>query len=328
MSDSKAKATVCVTVDFDAVSIWMSWGAPGNRAMSRGEFGANVGAGRLLDLFRRHGIATTGAWMAGFDFQTPENIEEDLAYFVSLQPTMQQLTRLCPFPATKMWLDMKDQGRIREDVQWEEISFFGGGGVPAKNFTEEQMMSIIDNGYKRLYETWGPTMARQLDVALKGYEHCTTVLMLSTTGVDDASSTLTERDLEQAIERVTAERPGEGWERDDEAEPPVRVSRCEHLLHPGEDLVGLKRSLVGLPVGASLLVRQLPVAGVAVPGGASLLAPAFHRLAAPPAGRAHRFLRTAQMSTSLVTTLTFSKGASSPHTGLPNCSNRSVWAHQ
>lgn len=59
MSDSKAKATVCVTVDFDAVSIWMSWGAPGNRAMSRGEFGANVGAGRLLDLFRRHGIATT-----------------------------------------------------------------------------------------------------------------------------------------------------------------------------------------------------------------------------------------------------------------------------
>lgn len=46
------------------------------------------------------------------------------------------------------------------------------------------------------------------------YEHCTTVLMLSTMGVDDASSTLTERDLEQAIERVTAERPGEGWERD------------------------------------------------------------------------------------------------------------------
>lgn len=141
--------------------------------------GYNKRKGRTIDeTFRdlhRRGIATTGAWMAGFDFQTPENIEEDLAYFISLQPTMQQLTRLCPFPATKMWLDMKEQNRIREDVQWEEISFFGGGGVPAKNFTEEQMMSIIDNGYKRLYETWGPTMARQLDVALKGYEHCTAV---------------------------------------------------------------------------------------------------------------------------------------------------------
>lgn len=52
-------ATVCITVDFDAVSLWMSWGAKGNRALSRGEFGGKVGAPRLLDLFDKHAIATT-----------------------------------------------------------------------------------------------------------------------------------------------------------------------------------------------------------------------------------------------------------------------------
>jgi peptidoglycan/xylan/chitin deacetylase (PgdA/CDA1 family) len=56
---SKARATICFTVDFDAVSIWMSWGATGARALSRGEFGAQVGAPRLLDLFKKHEIITT-----------------------------------------------------------------------------------------------------------------------------------------------------------------------------------------------------------------------------------------------------------------------------
>jgi peptidoglycan/xylan/chitin deacetylase (PgdA/CDA1 family) len=53
------KATVCLTVDFDAVSIWMTWGATGNRAMSRGEFGGDVGAPRVLDLFERLGVTST-----------------------------------------------------------------------------------------------------------------------------------------------------------------------------------------------------------------------------------------------------------------------------
>lgn len=53
------RATVCVTVDFDAVCIWMSWGARGARTLSRGEFGAGTGAPRLLELFERLGVSTT-----------------------------------------------------------------------------------------------------------------------------------------------------------------------------------------------------------------------------------------------------------------------------
>ncbi len=127
----------------------------------------------MFKALHRRGIMTTGAWMVGFDFQNPQNIEEDFAEFLSCEPTMHQIARVCPFPATPMWEQMRGQGRIRDDVTWEEISFYGGGGMAPANFTEEQIMGKIEEGYRRLYETWGASIARILKVNLLGYEYCT-----------------------------------------------------------------------------------------------------------------------------------------------------------
>jgi len=55
-----AHATVCLTADFDAVSPWLhafDGDSPVN--CSRGRFGADVGAPRLLDLFERHDVPAT-----------------------------------------------------------------------------------------------------------------------------------------------------------------------------------------------------------------------------------------------------------------------------
>ncbi len=53
-----ARHLVCLTFDFDAVSNWIARGAVTPTAISRGEFGV-VGAGRILDLLARRGIAST-----------------------------------------------------------------------------------------------------------------------------------------------------------------------------------------------------------------------------------------------------------------------------
>jgi peptidoglycan/xylan/chitin deacetylase (PgdA/CDA1 family) len=58
-TNQRAHATVCLSVDFDALSLWLQWGARGARAISRGEFGGRVGAPRLLELFDKHSIPTT-----------------------------------------------------------------------------------------------------------------------------------------------------------------------------------------------------------------------------------------------------------------------------
>ena len=125
----------------------------------------------MFEGLRRVGIMTTGAWMVGFDFQTRENIEEDLQDFISLEPTMQQLTRVCPFPPTPMWKQMKKQGRIRKDVDWEEVSFYGGGGMIPKHLYDHEIMAIIERGYRLLYETYGASIARIIRVNLQGYEY-------------------------------------------------------------------------------------------------------------------------------------------------------------
>jgi hypothetical protein len=119
------------------------------------------------------GIATIGAWMCGFDFQSRDNMEEDLQSFIALEPTYQQLTRLCPFPGTPLWSKVADDGRIRPgQVAAESISFFGGGGMKPKHFFDHEIMEIIERGYNTLYETWGATFFRQWKVFLNGYEYC------------------------------------------------------------------------------------------------------------------------------------------------------------
>lgn len=57
------RATVVLSVHFDALSVWLGWGVPGtwSRTLSRGEFGGRVGAPRVLDILRHYGVVSS--WM-------------------------------------------------------------------------------------------------------------------------------------------------------------------------------------------------------------------------------------------------------------------------
>jgi peptidoglycan/xylan/chitin deacetylase (PgdA/CDA1 family) len=54
------RLAVCLSPDFDAQSVWLgTFRSRSQTNLSRGEFGAEVGAPRLLELFRRFAITTT-----------------------------------------------------------------------------------------------------------------------------------------------------------------------------------------------------------------------------------------------------------------------------
>lgn len=54
------KVAVNLGVDFDAQSLWLgAFNMPSPAMMARGEFGAEVGVPRLLEMYRRYGIKTT-----------------------------------------------------------------------------------------------------------------------------------------------------------------------------------------------------------------------------------------------------------------------------
>jgi peptidoglycan-N-acetylglucosamine deacetylase len=75
---SEARASVNLCFDFDADSLWMSWGARGARALSRGEFGATVAVPRLLDLLDEHGITCTW-FIPGHDAESYPEQARDVA---------------------------------------------------------------------------------------------------------------------------------------------------------------------------------------------------------------------------------------------------------
>jgi peptidoglycan-N-acetylglucosamine deacetylase len=59
-ADTDPRVTVLLTFDFDAVALWISsFGATSPAHVARGEFGARVGAPRVLDLLDEFGITCT-----------------------------------------------------------------------------------------------------------------------------------------------------------------------------------------------------------------------------------------------------------------------------
>jgi peptidoglycan/xylan/chitin deacetylase (PgdA/CDA1 family) len=52
-------STVCLTFDFDALSVWFGYERTTPAMLNRGEYGARVGVPRLLDLLERHAIRAT-----------------------------------------------------------------------------------------------------------------------------------------------------------------------------------------------------------------------------------------------------------------------------
>ena len=125
----------------------------------------------VLKKLHHTGVASMAAWMGGFDFHTRDNIREDLEYFVSCYPTYNQLSRVCPFPGTQLWKQLRAEGRL-ERVPWERVHFYGGGGLRPANMEEEELDALLLAGYRRLYESCGPTVMRFFEVQLNGLDFC------------------------------------------------------------------------------------------------------------------------------------------------------------
>lgn len=132
----------------------------------------------VFDDLHSHGITTIGSWIGGWDFHDKENIQEDLAYFVSLEPTQTQLFPLYPPPGTSLYERLVSEGRIPDlslaRRYFGETSGTNQFGMPdwKKNFTEAEITEIVESGHRRIYSRAGPSVMRSLRVHLNGYEFC------------------------------------------------------------------------------------------------------------------------------------------------------------
>jgi peptidoglycan/xylan/chitin deacetylase (PgdA/CDA1 family) len=72
-------STVCLSFDFDALSVWFGYERTTPAMLARGEYGARVGVPRILELLERHGIRATffvpGHTVESFPQQTEAILE-------------------------------------------------------------------------------------------------------------------------------------------------------------------------------------------------------------------------------------------------------------
>ena len=128
-------------------------------------------AAEIFPFLHSIGVKTIGSWIIGQDHQTPDNIQEDIDYFVSLEPCMYQLSILSVFPGTPLWASYQRAGRIPAKVPWHQFHLYGNTYLP-KHFTHTEMLDLLEEAHRRIYREQGPTLMKVLEVNLNGYEFC------------------------------------------------------------------------------------------------------------------------------------------------------------
>jgi haloalkane dehalogenase len=122
-----------------------------------------------------YGLGITASLVLGWDFHTPDNIEQDIDYFVDLGPSAYQITFLGACPGTELYERMKQQGRINPNFAYKDMEQCNdvGSFIP-KHFSHQELVRYFDLTHQKLFETNGPGIFRMFQLNLNGYETCST----------------------------------------------------------------------------------------------------------------------------------------------------------
>ncbi|RJP73123.1 MAG: radical SAM protein [Candidatus Abyssobacteria bacterium SURF_17] len=119
-----------------------------------------------------YGVGITASTVLGWDFHTPDNIVEDIDFFVDLKPSAYQMTFLTACPGTELYRRMKEAGRINPKMTYHDVQQCNAGTFIPKNFGVGELKHYFDLAHKKLYESNGPGIFRTFQLCLNGYETC------------------------------------------------------------------------------------------------------------------------------------------------------------
>jgi len=117
-----------------------------------------------------HGISVLASMIIGFDYQTPEIIQEEFEELMSLRPSMCQFLIYGPAHGTPAHARMKAEGRFRPEVMDDhskQDGFYLGFKHP--HIGPDEMLSIQRNLCRKEFEQMGPSVFRVVDDWLTGY---------------------------------------------------------------------------------------------------------------------------------------------------------------
>jgi len=112
---------------------------------------------------RARGIRVYGSFVVGYDFDTPETINETLNFAISEKLAISNLYPLTPIPGTALYSRLKEEGRLVNPNWWLDYNHqYGTLVFEPKNFTRDELKNLVDQARRKFY-SWGSIFNRSLD---------------------------------------------------------------------------------------------------------------------------------------------------------------------
>jgi radical SAM superfamily enzyme YgiQ (UPF0313 family) len=93
---------------------------------------------KAVNRIQSYGISVNGCFILGLDYDRPDIFEKTLEFIEESQLLEVQLTILTPFPGTRLYSRMKQEGRLLKEDYWDRCTLFDINFVP-KNLTVKQL---------------------------------------------------------------------------------------------------------------------------------------------------------------------------------------------
>ncbi|MBI5535167.1 MAG: cobalamin B12-binding domain-containing protein [Deltaproteobacteria bacterium] len=122
----------------------------------------------LIDGLQSRGIVVLASGILFHEEHTPQNIEEDIDYVISLEPCFTQFMQFTPMPVTELYQDLKRKGLIDFSIPYEE--WHGQKRLVWKHphFTPRQTEEFLHMAFQKEFDVLGSGVMRMTRTHLRG----------------------------------------------------------------------------------------------------------------------------------------------------------------
>ncbi len=115
---------------------------------------------QLTKAMRENGIRTLGSTIVGLEHHTPENIGEEIEYAIRHNTDFHQFMLYTPVPGTPLYYQMKDEGRMLDNVDLADIHGQWKFNFQHAAISRDESKKFLDWAFLRDFERNGPSIYR------------------------------------------------------------------------------------------------------------------------------------------------------------------------
>jgi radical SAM superfamily enzyme YgiQ (UPF0313 family) len=128
----------------------------------------------LASELQSHGIRVHGSTIIGLEHHTPENIDEVIDHAISHETVFHQFMLYTPVPGTPLYREVRDEGRLLEDVDLADIHGQYKFNFRHAAISRDESKVFLDRAFRRDFDVNGPSLYRlmaNMMTAWRRYRH-------------------------------------------------------------------------------------------------------------------------------------------------------------